>query len=301
MCNVISISSLSEYIDFVIKSFPKINRKFPNNEKVFFRGQSKSFPLLPSIARKINSQCNSTFMDHEKDMVITAKLQNPRELANEIFPINMLAKMQHYGLPTRLLDLTENALVALYFACNKDFVHDGEVIFFKIKKDEVHSAYSVYANLAAFLSSNSFTTISIIEYINTAKHENFIPRAERQKPSDTIADIVASVLDKPLFVLPEMLSEREKRQQSAVIVFPNDLLETHDGSLFSPSTFKKIISEISKETSPYITQRISVVNKRKRKILNELELVGISEQFLFPEIEKKCIAIKNQVKNLIDE
>jgi len=50
-----------------------------------------------------------------------------------------LVKLQHYGCKTRLLDLTENALVALYFACNEKKHHriNGELIILDIPNDQI--------------------------------------------------------------------------------------------------------------------------------------------------------------------
>lgn len=39
--------------------------------------------------------------------------------------------MQHYGVPRRLLDITTNPLVVLYFACTNDSKNNGEVIVLK--------------------------------------------------------------------------------------------------------------------------------------------------------------------------
>jgi len=52
------------------------------------------------------------------------KLQKPPS-ADEEFKWVQLA--QHYGLPTRLLDWTKNAAIALYFACEKEPEKDGAV------------------------------------------------------------------------------------------------------------------------------------------------------------------------------
>lgn len=65
-----------------------------------------------------------------------AKTSHPNELANLTY-LDRIAKIQHYGWPSRLLDVTSNPLVALYMACNTIYSNDdpqqrdlGEIIIY---------------------------------------------------------------------------------------------------------------------------------------------------------------------------
>ena len=98
----------------------------------FYRGHSneEKFKLVPFIYR------DKRFIENEDKIYRETIAKVPYDF-NGKNTIESLVLMQHYGIPTRILDLTTNPLVALYFACdddkNKDA--DGEVIVFDIPEE----------------------------------------------------------------------------------------------------------------------------------------------------------------------
>lgn len=65
-----------------------------------------------------------------------AKTTHPDELADLSY-LDRIAKIQHYGWPSRLMDVTSNPLVALYMACNTIYSKDdpnqqdfGEIVIY---------------------------------------------------------------------------------------------------------------------------------------------------------------------------
>lgn len=75
---------------------------------------------MPSVMRNREDYLN------EELYIKECIRQYPEEFIN-MSKIDMLIKMQHYGVPTRLLDLTKNLLIALYFACVSEPNKDGVV------------------------------------------------------------------------------------------------------------------------------------------------------------------------------
>ena len=102
----IVVNSVAEFIENVVK----VNKA--DGTVTFYRGHAdKDWVLLPSIFRTPNGIANEHLLF--RDMVA----HEPQSFSDCKSALDYLVQMQHYGLPTRLLDMTTNPLVALYFAC----------------------------------------------------------------------------------------------------------------------------------------------------------------------------------------
>src|SRR6056297_2742200 len=75
--------------------------------RILYRGHSDSaFDFVPSIFRRIGWRYN------EDTMIRKLLAKHPGEFQNDLNTFDKLVRAQHYGLPTRLLDVTLNPLAA---------------------------------------------------------------------------------------------------------------------------------------------------------------------------------------------
>jgi hypothetical protein len=97
-----------------------IEQTYPGRSTLFFRGQGKDHPLLPSVARLKPKRDDLDLLATEKKLLRAFQRRSLPFL--EMRPEttwDWLAVAQHHGLPTRLLDWSAHALSAIWFAVEK--------------------------------------------------------------------------------------------------------------------------------------------------------------------------------------
>lgn len=244
----------------------------------FFRGHSDAakFKIEPSIYR------NNNLINSEHIMFKELVSHNPEEFKNCNSGMEHLVKMQHYSLPTRLLDITLNPLIALYFAVSEYNNKHGEVVVFKIPKKDIKyydsDTVSVLSNIAK--CDNSFEcddSLSKKEFNKQGHIALLLHQIGFEKPHFQKI-IEPNDINRVLCVKVKQSNPRIINQSGAFLLFGVNKQKTEKADI-----------EIS--WLP-LKENDKLLIYKKEKIKKDLELMGITTSFVYPEMENYARKLK---------
>lgn len=239
-------------------------------ENFSYRGQvNENWEISSTVMRDINGQ----MLDYEKSRKIelaslkTLITGTKSNFCRTYHPIEHLMHLQHQSIPTRLIDWTRDALVALFFSCfdkkhlNSQF--HGKLFLFLIYKEEFEH-YDLFQNKENELHKNF--NLNLIQ--------------------DSIKELLK--LDEIKILEPLIKTPRMRAQNGIFTLIPLWKSEINQGTC---KTLEELLKEMSRPLVYFLVHK-----DYKSEILIELkENYGISEETLF--INTKNI-IEEEIKSL---
>jgi hypothetical protein len=276
------VQSVSDFVEYVMEW-----TRSGGERPVAFRGeQFKDWQTQPKVFRP-----DVGLYEHEKNAVRDLVSIHPQEFRDDETMFDRLVRMQHFELPTRLLDVTINPLVALYFA-SADYeeggkLQDGKVqaLFLPEERQRYYDSdrVSCMANLANLTVDEKKAmgrayNLDQDEFNEEPVVQRLLWFVRIEKPHFE-AKIDPKHLKQPVFVKPKMNNRRIIAQSGAFLIYGARRLSS-----------KEVDTDLR-------LSRAIVPADKKALIRNQLERLGIHASSLFPEIDKAAGFITKRYAN----
>jgi hypothetical protein len=209
-----------------------------------------------------------------------------------------LCLMNHYLLPTRLLDWSESILSALFFATRKGPDDNGELIVLNAKrlnrKSKKHPTISTPTDghvviRAEMATTRSLTTLCHKTTVRAALADEGLLRADGSLPRDVWHSFLT-----PIAVFPSRLNDRMTYQASVFTVNGGKKYVPRLRRHYLGDTIPKpiSISDLDDDEHAPLIKRYSIPSDAKKPIHDELFKLGIHEGTLFPEVDRQRSYLK---------
>ena len=213
----IVIESLEDYI----KEITKLDSNFFN--PIFYRGHTNAnYLMLPSVMRNLSYKENLLYEEFCRRF--------PNKIMHCENAMEKLVFMQHYKTVTRTLDLSENPLLGLFFACadDKRFRLDttgnkykwGEVVLIRAPEND----YNKKTNYQDDIKYSHSSTVSVLSTTGFMKTDFSLRQLQIEYKNDRhLADLsdciyIRDVLSRSVIVRTKQDNPRIQRQQGAFMV-----------------------------------------------------------------------------------
>lgn len=246
----VSINSLVEFLDDLFTL-----RKEQNNRKLWYRGhEDASYELRPTIGRHNTYAGKGTIFNHQQEHELLHRFRRRTYLESGrlINAGEALFVARHHGLPTRLLDWTANALFGLYFACSKKHEVPGELWAMK-----------------------RFDVIVQLDALEVAKCTDEKTLFDKLSDSGSL-DGTQSTANRVKLIEPLYNSVRIRAQDGAFTIQSDAKRRLDD---YCGEQFEEPSLDIE---TLYLWD---IPHNRKRRILEELNGLGITDRIVFPDLD----------------
>ncbi|MHA1942482.1 MAG: FRG domain-containing protein [Candidatus Hodarchaeales archaeon] len=250
------IKTISEYTEKLLKDF----ESWPRCKTPWFRGESGDNPsLLPKI---------SNYQVEKENFILQSFRRQAGSIANTP-PRGETDKWlffaQHYGIPTRLLDWTEGALIALYFAINKNN-----------KNPRVYMINPYALNELATSSESDYLNFPL-SWIKLG-YENIALAWEERNPNRGFELPVA---------FPAIYQDQRMIAQRSCF--------TVHGKILKP--LKELLLLKGVNVEDYLFE-YAIDSTKSELLKRQLRILGISQATIFPDLDNLAIDLKFVIDNL---
>lgn len=275
---VLTFNKPSSVIDSVHSFICAVLTEPVDGVEAFFRGSARGYQQTAPLVFR-----SEKWRRTEKDLFNSLLAAHPSSFIDDSTTLDKLVRMQHHGLPTRLLDITSNPLMALFFASRSHSKEDGEVIRFEFRAADVKYPDSdraaVMANLARLtpkqrreldtsLPEEQFNALPAV-----GKLLHFI---KQEKP-------YFEPLIKPRHINSIMVI-RAKQNNPRIIAQSGAFL------LFG----ENIEFENSSKGRDQRKRTLVIKADAKKRIVRELDQLNVNERTVFPSLESSAAYIKSR-------